>query len=96
VLELSDWLRRQSAPAADETRLLLSLAEGSRPLRQRLAEGRGALTVLNGPEGGLQAEEEAAAGPPAFSPPAWARACCAPRPRRWPCWRTGRGGDDDA
>ena len=62
VTDLADWLRQNPAPAAtDDARLLLSLREGSLPLRQRLTGQGGALTLLNGPEGGLQAEEEDAA-----------------------------------
>lgn len=69
VTELADWLRQNPAPAAaDDARLLLSLREGSLPLRQRLARHGGALTLLNGPEGGLQAEEEDAAVAAGFLP----------------------------
>ena len=70
VTDLADWLRQNPAPAAaaDDARLLLSLREGSLPLRQRLAQQSGALTLLNGPEGGLQAEEEDAAVAAGFLP----------------------------
>lgn len=48
-------------------RLLLSLRSGSRPLREAAA-GTGAVWVLHGPEGGLTAEEEAAALAQGFAP----------------------------
>lgn len=48
-------------------RLLLSLREGSRPLREA-ATGDGAVWVLHGPEGGLSAEEEDAALARGFAP----------------------------
>ncbi len=58
---LRDWLA--SAPAAG-LRLVLSLADGTQPLRSRLA-GHGAgqpVSLLSGPEGGLSPAELAAAG----------------------------------
>lgn len=54
---LADWLRSQDAPAADATRLVLSLREGNQPLRQA-ADATQAVWVLHGPEGGLTAQEE--------------------------------------
>ncbi|GHC83076.1 ribosomal RNA small subunit methyltransferase E [Pseudorhodoferax aquiterrae] len=55
VAELAPWLARP--PAADAgQRLLLSLRDGARTLRQLAPAG--AVTLLNGPEGGLTAEEE--------------------------------------
>ena len=54
--------------APDDARLLLSLREGSLPLHHRLARQSGALTLLNGPEGGLQVEEEDAAVAAGFLP----------------------------
>lgn len=62
VASLADWLKGlgDAAAAADGSRLLLSLREGSRPLAQAVAGG-GALTFLSGPEGGLSPAEEAAA-----------------------------------
>jgi 16S rRNA (uracil1498-N3)-methyltransferase len=62
---LADWLRA-GAPDAG-TRLLLSLQAGSRHIAGALPS-RGALTFLSGPEGGLNAAEEAAAIAQGFSP----------------------------
>ena len=69
VTTLADWLKKSMATAAPDagTRLLLSLQDGSRPLNQAVA-GSGALTFLNGPEGGLSPAEEAAAIACGFSP----------------------------
>ncbi|NML84884.1 16S rRNA (uracil(1498)-N(3))-methyltransferase [Polaromonas sp.] len=69
VVTLADWLKksRDASAAEADRRLLLSLREGSRPLDQSVA-GRGALTFLSGPEGGLSAAEEAAAFACGFSP----------------------------
>lgn len=68
---LRDWLAGQPAslpapfPAslpADGLRLVLSLADGTLPLRQRLAaHGGGPVSLLSGPEGGLSPAELAAA-----------------------------------
>ena len=70
---------------ARRMRLLLSLRRqaGRAALRRRRAA---ALLTLSGPEGGLSAAEEARRWPAASSPRRWARACCAPTPRRWRCW----------
>jgi 16S rRNA (uracil1498-N3)-methyltransferase len=67
VATLADWLKRSMTGADAGTRLLLSLQDGSRPLSQAVT-GSGALTFLNGPEGGLSAAEEAAAIACGFSP----------------------------
>ena len=69
VTTLADWLKKSMATTAPDagTRLLLSLQDGSRPLNQAVA-GSGALTFLNGPEGGLSPAEEAAAIACGFSP----------------------------
>ncbi len=70
-LPLADWLRAANAvcgtPAAPGQRLVLSLQAGSQPLRQAAASAS-ALWVLHGPEGGLSAEEEAAALAQGFAP----------------------------
>ena len=66
VASLADWLKAGDA-AADGSRLLLSLREGSRPLAQAVP-GSGALTFLSGPEGGLSPAEEAAAIARGFGP----------------------------
>lgn len=63
-LALADWLR--GAPAAGQ-RLLLSLRDGSQPLRQA-AGGASQVWVLHGPEGGLTAQEEDAALAAGFVP----------------------------
>ena len=63
---LADWLATRMAEPAHtgEQRVLLSLRAGTQPLSSlavRLLEGRGSVTFLSGPEGGLGALEEAAA-----------------------------------
>jgi 16S rRNA (uracil1498-N3)-methyltransferase len=64
---LRDWLAGQPAslPVSlppDGLRLVLSLADGTLPLRQRLAaHGGGPVSLLSGPEGGLSPAELAAA-----------------------------------
>ena len=73
VRTLADWLRELTAlsmrrPAGDnESRLLLSLQNGARPLSAALA-GDQPLTFLSGPEGGLSPAEEAAAIACGFAP----------------------------
>jgi 16S rRNA (uracil1498-N3)-methyltransferase len=67
VATLADWLKGLKDAAAEGSRLLLSLREGSRPLAQAVP-GSGALTFLSGPEGGLSPAEEAAAIARGFSP----------------------------
>jgi len=67
VASLADWLKRAPAELSEDTRLLLSLQDGTRPLAQTVA-GTGALTFLSGPEGGLSAAEEAAALTHGFTP----------------------------
>ena len=72
VMTLADWLKKLASPteadAESGARLLLSLQDGSQPLAQAVAlldaqtpDASGALTFLNGPEGGLSPAEEAAA-----------------------------------
>ncbi|CDS52913.1 Ribosomal RNA small subunit methyltransferase E [Polaromonas sp. CG9_12] len=62
VCTLADWLKKSMAATSTNagSRLLLSLQDGSQPL-SRAVTGSGALTFLNGPEGGLSPAEEAAA-----------------------------------
>ena len=73
VATLADWLKRSLREASGDTRtdvgarLLLSLQDGSRALREAV-EGSDALTFLNGPEGGLSPAEEAAAIACGFRP----------------------------
>ena len=56
---LRDWL---AGMPAGGLRLVLSLADGTQPLRQRLAaHGGGPVSLLSGPEGGLSPAELAAA-----------------------------------
>ena len=78
VMTLSAWLA--STTAKTGTRLLLSLQPGTEPLARALAfqdasasavsgaSADGTLTFLSGPEGGLGAQEEAAALALGFSP----------------------------
>lgn len=72
VRELSAWLASLSAlptpdaPDAAGLRLLLSLRAGAQDLRQ--APDDAAVTLLNGPEGGLTAEEEELAIAAGFAP----------------------------
>ncbi|MDL5037360.1 16S rRNA (uracil(1498)-N(3))-methyltransferase [Comamonas resistens] len=54
---LADWLRSQDAPDAESARFVLSLREGSQPLRTVTSDAK-AVWVLHGPEGGLTAQEE--------------------------------------
>jgi len=68
VATLGHWLRALPDGGTDgdgknpPARLLLSLRDGSRPLRERLrAEAVHAVVFLSGPEGGLSAAEEDAA-----------------------------------
>lgn len=67
VATLADWLKNLGEAAADGSRLLLSLREGSRPLAQAVP-GSGTLTFLSGPEGGFSSAEETAAMAGGFSP----------------------------
>jgi hypothetical protein len=84
---LRDWLAGQPAslPVSlppDGLRLVLSLADGTLPLRQRLAaHGGGPVSLLSGPEGGLSPAELAAAPPPGTCPPQPGRARAARRHR---------------
>ena len=75
VATLAHWLRAlpagaaEGAGAAPAARLLLSLREGSRPLRAWLAaDAAPAAIFLSGPEGGLSAAEEDAALACGFAP----------------------------
>jgi len=71
VAPLAQWLRSLApgnGQGADAARLLLSLREGSRSLRDWATDSATACTVfLSGPEGGLSAHEEAAAVACGFS-----------------------------
>lgn len=59
VQSLDAWLAGLAAQPADPDRLLLGFSPDARPLAQ--AAGTGPVLVLGGPEGGLNAQEEAAA-----------------------------------
>ena len=61
---LRSWLAR---PPADGLRLVLSLADGTQPLRMRLGAA-GPVTLLSGPEGGLSPAELAAAAAAGYLP----------------------------
>lgn len=67
-VDLQQWLRA-GAPA-DALRLVLSLADGARPLPQALGQRAAAqpLVFLSGPEGGLSPAEEALARTGGFAP----------------------------
>lgn len=55
VLTFANWL---AASTGDSQRFVLSLSEGSRPLREAAHNGFDAAWVLSGPEGGLSPSEE--------------------------------------
>lgn len=68
--DLEDWLA-SAPPAARQARLLLSLGEGTLPLRtaaDQHAPAQQAVVFLSGPEGGLSAKEEALARSQGFAP----------------------------
>lgn len=68
VRNFSAWLGSSAAAAGNAQRLILSLAEGSRPLAGRGDSGLEAVWVLSGPEGGLGRGEEEAALARGFAP----------------------------
>jgi 16S rRNA (uracil1498-N3)-methyltransferase len=65
VRPLASWL---AAPPEEAERFVLSLAEGTRPAREAMADDRSAAWVLSGPEGGLSASEEKEAIARGFAP----------------------------
>ncbi len=65
VRPLASWL---AAPPEDAERFVLSLAEGTRPAREAMADDDSAAWVLSGPEGGLSASEEKEAIVRGFAP----------------------------
>jgi len=69
-LTLREWLAALPAATAPDAgrRLLLSLADGTRPLPAVLGGGAAPVTVLSGPEGGLSPAELAAAQAAGFAP----------------------------
>ncbi len=68
VQDLSSWLKTPAQPHA--LRCVLSLAEGTQPLREALqgVPGDEPVTFLSGPEGGLSAQEDALARAAGFVP----------------------------
>lgn len=68
-LSLTDWLKHPPAAALapSAVRVVLSLREGNRPLRE-LAQGASDVWILHGPEGGLTPAEEDAARSAGFAP----------------------------
>ncbi|MFC7435305.1 16S rRNA (uracil(1498)-N(3))-methyltransferase [Hydrogenophaga bisanensis] len=68
VQDLSAWLRTPAQPPA--LRCVLSLAEGTQPLREALqgVPDDEPVTFLSGPEGGLSAQEDALARAAGFVP----------------------------
>ena len=67
AVTLAQWLAAHPQPP-HESRAVLSLAPGSRPLLQVVPAGAGPVVVLSGPEGGLSPQEEAAALAAGFAP----------------------------
>lgn len=70
AIELEDWLK-SAPPAAQQARLLLSLGEGTQPLRAAAAQhapAQQSVVFLSGPEGGLSPKEEALARAAGFAP----------------------------
>lgn len=67
IATLPAWLQGLAAPQAGECRCVLSLADDARPLRE-VAPGARRLVTLSGPEGGLEASEEALARAAGFVP----------------------------
>ncbi len=64
---LAQWLAQHPAGPDAGLRLVLSLSEGTQPLRQAVL-GQHAVTLLSGPEGGLSPAEEALALSAGFVP----------------------------
>ena len=60
VQPVTDFARWIAAPGSEATKLVLSLASPAAQLAQA-ASGKGAVSALSGPEGGLSPQEEAAA-----------------------------------
>ena len=67
AVTLAQWLAAHPQPP-HESRAVLSLAPGSRPLLQVVPAGAGPVVVLSGPEGGLSPQEEDAALAAGFAP----------------------------
>ena len=67
AVTLAQWLA-DHPQTSSESRAVLSLAPGSRPLLQAVPAGAGPVVLLSGPEGGLSPQEEAAALAAGFAP----------------------------
>jgi 16S rRNA (uracil1498-N3)-methyltransferase len=68
VAGLADWLGASAADPAAPVRLVLSLGEDALPLARALPPDCAAVHLLSGPEGGLDAAEEALARAAGFRP----------------------------
>ena len=70
AVTLAEWAAANAAVEADAApqRVLLSLAEGTRPLLQAVEPGAQPVLFLSGPEGGLSPAEEALARGQGFAP----------------------------
>lgn len=70
ALTLAEWAAANPQTDKDTPpqRVLLSLAEGTRPLLQAVAAGEQPVLFLSGPEGGLSPTEEALARAQGFAP----------------------------
>ncbi len=68
VLGLAAWLKTGAAQSASSQRLLLSLHDSARLLREATHAAQGSVTLLSGPEGGLSRTEEVAAMDCGFAP----------------------------
>ncbi|MEO8855662.1 MAG: 16S rRNA (uracil(1498)-N(3))-methyltransferase [Burkholderiaceae bacterium] len=72
MTSFADWVRQMHrTDGTGESRLVLSLRSGSRPLRETVAAGRATrqrYVLLSGPEGGLDSSEEGAALQLGFEP----------------------------
>lgn len=67
AVTLAEWAAA-NADTADTQRVLLSLAEGTRPLLRAVEPGAQPVLFLSGPEGGLSPAEEALARAQGFAP----------------------------
>lgn len=67
AVTLAQWLASHPQTKG-ESRAVLSLATGSRPLLHAVPAGEGPVVLLSGPEGGLSPQEEAAALAAGFAP----------------------------
>lgn len=69
AMTLAEWTAAHPlTDSADTQRVLLSLADGTRPLLQAVAAGQTPVLFLSGPEGGLSPAEESLARAQGFAP----------------------------